>query len=60
MRTAELHAVGEHVFKKQLWMCMLSQALELKGDIETRRSTNTYGIIVWQARTPQPSFPPSV
>ena len=27
---------------------MISQALELKGDIETRRAGNTYGIIVWQ------------
>ena len=40
--------VGELAFKRQLWMCMMSQALELKGDIETRRSTNTYGVIVWQ------------
>ena len=43
-----MHEVGEAVFKKQLWQCMMSQALALKGDIETRRSLNTYGIIVWQ------------
>ena len=45
---AQVHEVGEAVFKKQLWQCMMSQALGLKGDIETRRSLNTYGIIVWQ------------
>ena len=44
----ELDAVGEAAFKKQLYQCMLSQALELKGDIETRRAGNTFGIIVWQ------------
>ena len=40
--------VGEAVFKKQLWQCMISQALELKGDIETRRAANTFGILIWQ------------
>ena len=28
---AQVHEVGEAVFKKQLWQCMMSQALELKG-----------------------------
>jgi len=27
---------------------MIGQALELKGDIETRRAANTFGILVWQ------------
>ena len=34
--------MGEAVFKKQLWQCMIGQALELKGDIETRRAANTF------------------
>ena len=41
--------VGEDAFKKQLWQCMVGQALLVKSDIETRRSTNQFGIIVWQA-----------
>ena len=39
---------GEAVFKKQLYQCMLSQALEIKSNIETRRSQNQLGCIVWQ------------
>lgn len=35
-------------FKRQLYQCLLSQALEIKSDIEHRRSTNTFGVIVWQ------------
>ena len=45
---ASLNSTGEAVFKKQLYQCMLGQALEIKSDIEARRSSNTYGIIVWQ------------
>ena len=48
LNNTEVDSVGEEVFKKQLYQCMISQALELKGDIETRRASNTYGIIVWQ------------
>ncbi len=48
LNNTEVDSVGEEVFKKQLYQCMISQALELKGDIETRRAGNTYGIIVWQ------------
>lgn len=40
--------VGEQVFKKQLWQCMVGQALVIKQNIETRRATNQFGIIVWQ------------
>ncbi len=39
--------VGEQVFKKQLYQCMLGQALEMKSNIETRRATNQFGIIIW-------------
>ena len=48
LNNTQVDEVGEQVFKKQLYQCMISQALELKGDIETRRAGNTYGIIVWQ------------
>ena len=40
--------VGADVFKKQLWQCMTGQALLIKQNIETRRSKNIFGIIVWQ------------
>lgn len=44
----DLDAVGEAPFKKQLYQCMLAQALAVKSDIEVRRSTNTFGILTWQ------------
>lgn len=40
--------VGETAFKKQLWQCMVGQALLIKQNIETRRSKNEFGCIVWQ------------
>ena len=40
--------MGERSFKKQLWQCMMGQALEIKSNIETRRAGNTFGITVWQ------------
>jgi len=45
---ASLNTTGETNFKRQLYQCMLSQALEIKSDVEHRRSTNTFGVIVWQ------------
>jgi beta-galactosidase/beta-glucuronidase len=42
------NATGELVFKKQLWQCMVGQALVIKQNIETRRARNQFGIIVWQ------------
>ena len=40
--------VGEQAFKKQLWQCLYGQALVLKTYIEQHRSTNTYGLQIWQ------------
>jgi len=45
---SDFDVVGEFNFKKQLWQCMVGQALLVKSDIETRRSQNQFGIIVWQ------------
>jgi len=39
---------GEAAFKKQMYQCLMGQALEMKGDIETRRSTNEWGTVIWQ------------
>ena len=44
----KLDSVGEAIFKQQLFHCILGQALEIKSNIETRRSLNEFGIIVWQ------------
>ena len=43
-----LNITGESSFKQQLYQCMVGQALEMKSNIEHRRSTNVFGIIVWQ------------
>lgn len=41
-------AVGEEAFKRQLFHCMLGQALEMKSNIETRKAQNQIGHIIWQ------------
>eukprot|EP01060_Flectonema_neradi_P011083 TRINITY_DN18146_c0_g1_i2.p1 TRINITY_DN18146_c0_g1~~TRINITY_DN18146_c0_g1_i2.p1 ORF type:complete len:922 (+),score=158.51 TRINITY_DN18146_c0_g1_i2:45-2768(+) len=43
-----LNVTGEQSFKKQLYLCTLGQAFEMKANIEQRRATNQFGIIVWQ------------
>jgi len=40
--------VGEAAFKKQLFQCLYGQALVLKTYIEQHRSTNTFGLQIWQ------------
>jgi len=47
-QAASLNQTGEAIFKQQLYQCMLSQTLILKSDIETRRSQNQFGALVWQ------------
>eukprot|EP00934_Nitzschia_sp_Nitz4_P001125 Nitzschia sp. Nitz4//scaffold123_size70294//55400//58169//NITZ4_005933-RA/size70294-augustus-gene-0.65-mRNA-1//-1//CDS//3329534500//1125//frame0 len=39
---------GKEAFQAQLYHCMMAQALWMKGEIEERRATNSYGILVWQ------------
>ena len=41
-----LDAVGEAAFQAQLFQCVMSQTLWMKGEIEKRRSTNSYGLLV--------------
>eukprot|EP01048_Picozoa_sp_COSAG05_P012066 COSAG05_NODE_1183_length_5592_cov_2.043328_4_plen_176_part_00 len=45
---SDFDTASEEGFKKQLWQCMVGQALLIKSDIETRRAGNVFGIIVWQ------------
>lgn len=44
----EFNVTGEFNFKKQLYQCMTAQALQVKQNIESRLSQNTFGIIIWQ------------
>jgi len=44
----DLSQSGERAFKKQLYQCLIGQALEMKSDIEVRRSTNEFGTVIWQ------------
>ena len=44
----DLNATSSDAFRKQLFLCMVGQALEKKGDISVRRSKNHYGSITWQ------------
>jgi beta-mannosidase len=43
-----LDAVGEVAFQEQMYHCLMGQALWMKGEIEARRSTNSYGLLIWQ------------
>ena len=47
-KDGDFDLVGEGVFKKHLWQCMIGQALNMKSNIEARRAQNQLGIIVWQ------------
>ena len=40
-----LSEVGEEAFKKQLYLCMIGQALYMKSTIESRRSRNELGCL---------------
>jgi hypothetical protein len=42
------NATGVDAFQKQLYLCLLGQALEMKSDIEARRSQNEFGTVTWQ------------
>ena len=44
---ASLNATGEAAFKRQLYLCMLGQALYLQSDIQQRRSDNQFGTVTW-------------
>ncbi|GBG30059.1 Beta-mannosidase [Hondaea fermentalgiana] len=43
-----LEATGEAVFRAQLFLCMLAQALDVRSAIERFRASNTFGILTWQ------------
>eukprot|EP00051_Salpingoeca_urceolata_P023405 m.396250 g.396250 ORF g.396250 m.396250 type:complete len:1245 (+) comp20102_c1_seq16:524-4258(+) len=43
-----LNATGAAPFKRQLYFSMLGAAIQRKADIESWRSTNIYGVLMWQ------------
>ena len=51
----DLNATGASAFQKQLYQCLLGQALEMKSNIEVRRSTNEFGTLLWQLNEIWPS-----
>eukprot|EP00937_MAST-01D_sp_MAST-1D-sp2_P003275 g3275.t1 len=44
----DLDKRGEQSFKKQTFLCMLGAALQRKADIESWRSGNVWGSLMWQ------------
>jgi beta-mannosidase len=46
--SGDLNATGESAFKRQLFYCMIAQALVIKQNIEETRSQNRFGTLVWQ------------
>ena len=43
-----LNLTGADSFKKQLYLCMLGQGIQRKTDIESWRSGNVWGTLMWQ------------
>jgi beta-mannosidase len=43
-----LSGVGAAAFRKQLYLCMLAQGFERKAWIEAWRSSNVWGLLMWQ------------
>jgi beta-mannosidase len=41
-----LDGIGESAFQMQLYQCMVAQSLWMKGEIEKRRSKNSFGLLV--------------
>jgi len=39
---------GELAFKRQMFQCILGQALQMKSTIEGKRSGNVWGTLIWQ------------
>ena len=45
---ANFYKVGTHSLQRQLYFCMISQALIMKSEIEYQRSQNIFGSLIWQ------------
>ena len=45
---SNFNLVGADAFKKQLWQCMIGQALLMKSTTEVKRLENKFGVLTWQ------------
>ena len=43
-----LNETGEHAFQRQLYLCMFAQALKMKAQVESWKSKNIWGLLLWQ------------
>lgn len=43
-----LDGIGAASFRRQLYECMIAQALWMKGKLEMMRATNSFGTLIWQ------------
>ena len=46
--SVDRNAVGEFVFKAQLFQAMVGQALNVASKITAKRLTNSFGTMIWQ------------
>jgi beta-mannosidase len=53
--TGNLDEVGEDAFARQLYMSMISQSLIIASEVQTQRSRNSYGLLLWQLNEIWPS-----
>jgi len=51
----QMSRVGEETYRMHLYLCMIAQALWMKGEIEMQRSRNSYGSLIWQLNEIWPS-----
>ena len=47
-KAVDRNATGEAAFRAQLFLGVLGQAIEMKGQISAMRSDNRWGVVVWQ------------
>lgn len=46
--TTSLDAAGPIALQAQLYQCMIAQTLWMKAELERRRSSNSFGLLIWQ------------
>ena len=44
----DLNQTGTEAFQRQLYLCMFAQALRMKAQIESWKSKNIWGLLLWQ------------
>ena len=44
----DLNQTGAAAFKRQLYLCMFAQGLKMKAQVESWKSKNIWGLLLWQ------------